>query len=156
MTRQNLFSDQWDGENEEPGTRRRVFWRPDDARMGATLYELALGTPESRLHMHYGAEEMFFVLSGRPLLRHQHGEEALAAGDVVFWPGCTRSATRLMNPLRSSRSVPGASRTWSPIRNTDTRGWQLAIPIPTCSRGEAIPASSRGSRSQSSRPLRSQ
>ena len=37
MTRQNLFSDLWDGENEEPGTRRRVFWRPDDARMGNDL-----------------------------------------------------------------------------------------------------------------------
>ena len=48
MTRQNLFSDLWDGENEDPGTRRRVFWRPDDARMGATLYQVAPGTPESR------------------------------------------------------------------------------------------------------------
>ncbi len=89
MTRQNLFSDVWDGDDggdEDAGTRRRVFWRPDDARMGATLYELAPGTPESRIHMHYGAEEMFFVLSGRPLLRNQHGEEALAPGDVVFCP----------------------------------------------------------------------
>src|SRR5579862_2175502 len=58
MTRQNLFSDLWDGED-ETGMRRRVFWRPDDARMGATLYELAPGTPLSRMHMHYGAEEMF-------------------------------------------------------------------------------------------------
>jgi hypothetical protein len=57
MTRQNLFSDVWDGDNEDnedAGTRRRVFWRPDDARMGATLYEFAPGTPESRMHMHYG------------------------------------------------------------------------------------------------------
>lgn len=45
-----------------------MFWRPADARMGATLYELALGAPESGVHMHYGAEEMFFVLSGRPPL----------------------------------------------------------------------------------------
>jgi len=56
MTRQNLFSDLWDGENEEERTRRRVFWRPDDARMGATLYELAPGAPESYMHMHYVAE----------------------------------------------------------------------------------------------------
>jgi len=85
MTRQNLFSDVWDGDD-EAGTRRRVFWRPDDARMGATLYELAPGTPESRMHMHYGAEEMFFVLSGRPSFRSQHGQETLAPGDVVFCP----------------------------------------------------------------------
>lgn len=37
MTRQNLFSDEWDGQDEEARTRHRVFWRPDDARMGATV-----------------------------------------------------------------------------------------------------------------------
>ena len=61
MIRQNLFSDEWDGANEEDGTRHRVFWRPDYARMGATLYELAPGAPGMRMHMHFeGTEEMFF------------------------------------------------------------------------------------------------
>ena len=86
MTRQNLFSDHWDGEPDETETRRLVFWRPEDARMGATLHELAPGTQQSRMHMHYGAEEMFFVLSGRPTFRNQDGEERLAPGDVVFCP----------------------------------------------------------------------
>jgi uncharacterized cupin superfamily protein len=86
MTRQNLYSGEWDGEPDEDGTRRRVFWRPDDARLGATLYELAPRAPESRMHMHYGAEEIFFVLSGRPSFRNQDGEEALAPGDVVVCP----------------------------------------------------------------------
>jgi uncharacterized cupin superfamily protein len=86
MTRQNLFSDQWDGENDPDGRRRRVFWRPGDARLGATLYELAPGASQSRMHMHFGAEEMFFVLSGRPLFRSRDGEEALAPGDFVFCP----------------------------------------------------------------------
>jgi hypothetical protein len=51
--------------------------------MGATVYELAPGAPEPRLHMHFGAEEMFFVLSGRPLMRNQQGTEQLTAGDFV-------------------------------------------------------------------------
>jgi len=34
--------------------------------------------------MHFGAEEMFFVLSGRPTLRTGNGEEVLATGDFVF------------------------------------------------------------------------
>jgi hypothetical protein len=84
MDRQNLFSDRWDGENEAVRTRYRIFFRPDEARMGATLYELAPGAPETRMHMHFGAEEMFFVLSGRPLFRNQHGKEELAPGDFVF------------------------------------------------------------------------
>jgi hypothetical protein len=67
MTRRNLFSDAWDGVDEEEGTRHRVFWRPDDAPMGATLYEFAPEAPGMWIHMHFGAEEMFFVLRGRPV-----------------------------------------------------------------------------------------
>ena len=87
MTRQNLFSGEWDGENlEGTGHRWRSFWRPDDARMGATLWELVPGASGGRLHMHYGAEEMFFVLSGRPVFRNQEREEPLEPGDFVFCP----------------------------------------------------------------------
>src|SRR4051794_6977358 len=62
MNRQNLFSGAWDEDSEEARSRHRTFWRPDDARMGATLWELGPGAPERRMHMHFGAEEMFFVL----------------------------------------------------------------------------------------------
>jgi hypothetical protein len=49
MTRQNLFADSpWDGEDAETGTLHRIFWRPDDARMGATLWELRPGAPALR------------------------------------------------------------------------------------------------------------
>jgi uncharacterized cupin superfamily protein len=86
MPRQNLFSGLWDGDTDEYGMRRQVFWRPDDAHLGATLYEFIPGMPEDRIHMHFGAEEMFFVLSGHPQLRTLAGEETLAPGDVVFCP----------------------------------------------------------------------
>ena len=98
MTRQNLFSGSWDGEPDEAGTRRRVFWRPDGARMGATLYDLPPGTPEDRIHMHFGAEEMFFVMSGRPLLRTREGTEALHPGDVVFCPEGRAGLHTFSNP----------------------------------------------------------
>src|SRR6059058_5704533 len=87
MNRQNLFADSpWDGEDDESGTRHRIFWRPDDARMGATLWELVPGAGGIRMHMHYGAEEVFFVLSGRPLFRNADGEEQLSPGDFVSCP----------------------------------------------------------------------
>jgi uncharacterized cupin superfamily protein len=98
MTRQNLFSGPWDDDPTDTATRRRVFWRPDDARMGATLYELAPGAPESRMHMHFGAEELFFVLSGRPRLRNQHGTETLAPGDFVFCPEGRAGLHTFSNP----------------------------------------------------------
>jgi uncharacterized cupin superfamily protein len=105
MTRQNLFSGEWEGDNEEAGTRHRVFWRPDDARMGATLYELAPGAHDDRMHMHYGAEEMFFVLSGRPLFQNQQGEEKLAPGDFVFCPEGRAGLHRFSNPTDESAEI---------------------------------------------------
>jgi uncharacterized cupin superfamily protein len=105
MTRQNLFSDVWDEDDKDPGTRRRVFWRPDDSRLGATLYEFAPGTPESSIHMHYGAEEMFFVLSGRPVLRNQRGKEPLAPGDFVFCPEGRAGLHTFSNPTEEPAQI---------------------------------------------------
>jgi uncharacterized cupin superfamily protein len=66
--------------------------------MGATLYELAPGAAGGRLHMNFGAEEMFFVLSGRPLFRNQEGQEALAPGDFVFCPEGRAGLHTFSNP----------------------------------------------------------
>src|SRR5215212_8004737 len=155
MTRQSLFSDAWDGDNHEEGTRHRSFWRPDDARMGATLYDLAPDAAGMTMHMHFGAEEMFFVLSGRPVFRNQHGEEELAPGDFVFCPEGRAGLHAFSNPAEEPAQLlaisAGASRTSSPTPSTDTHGWRLAIPIPSCSREAATPASSLASRSRSSR-----
>jgi mannose-6-phosphate isomerase-like protein (cupin superfamily) len=155
MTRQSLFSGVWDGDNEEAGTRRRVFWRPDDARMGATLYQLAPGTPESRMHMHYGAEEMFFVLSGRPSFRNQSGEEALAPGDVVFCPEGRAGLHTFSNPTDEPAEILAISAGSFPdVVAYPEHGYAwVAIPIPTSLRRAAIPASSPGSKSRSSSRL---
>jgi uncharacterized cupin superfamily protein len=133
MNRQNLFSDLWDGEDEEAGTRHRVFWRPDDARMGATLYELGPRTADPRIHMHYGAEEMFFVLSGRPVFRNQHSEEELAPGDFVFCPEGRAGLHAFSNPTEEPAQIlamsaggfpdvvayPGDGYAWVATRNPD-------------------------------------
>ena len=73
--------------------------------MGATLYELAPGAPGMRMHMHFGAEEMFFVLSGRPLLRNRHGDEALSPGDVVFCPEGRAGPHAFSNPTDEPAAI---------------------------------------------------
>jgi uncharacterized cupin superfamily protein len=108
MTRQNLYSGQWD-EDDGAGTRRRVFHRPDGARCGATLHELAPGTPESRIHMHFGAEEMFFVVSGRPVLRTREGSETLEPGDYVFCPEGRAGLHTFSNPGDEPAHILGMS-----------------------------------------------
>ena len=109
MTRENLFSGLWDVDPNEDRTRRRVFWRPDNARLGATLYEFAPGMPEGRMHMHFGAEEMFFVLSGRPSFRSPNGEETLAPGDVVFCPEGRAGLHAFSNPTDEPAEILGTS-----------------------------------------------
>ena len=87
MTRQSFLGDEpWDAVHEELQTRTRVFARRVDDVLSASLHELLPGSPGDRLHMHYGIEEMFFVLSGTPILRNGQTEEQLAPGDVVRCP----------------------------------------------------------------------
>ena len=101
MNRQNLFADfPWDSEDYDPeaGLRSRTFPRPENARMGATLWELSPGAAGMRMHMHYGAEEMFFVLGGRPVWRNLEGEEELTPGDFVSCPEGRAGVHAFSNP----------------------------------------------------------
>jgi uncharacterized cupin superfamily protein len=109
MTRENLYSGLWDGDPDENGKRHQVFWRPDNAGLGSTLYELAPGTPEGRMHMHFGAEEMFFVLSGRPAFRGPNGEELLSPGDVVFCPEGRAGLHTFSNPTAEPARILAVS-----------------------------------------------
>jgi uncharacterized cupin superfamily protein len=110
MSRQNLFADEpWDGENREIRSRYRVFWRPEGARMGATLHELAPGSPGTRPHIHYGAEELFFVVSGRPVFKSGEREEELAPGDFVFCPEGRAGLHAFRNPSAEPVRILGVS-----------------------------------------------
>jgi uncharacterized cupin superfamily protein len=110
MNRQNLFADgPWDVESDENGLLHRIFWRPDNARMGASLWELTPGAPGMRWHMHYGAEEMFFVLSGRVVFRTIEGEEELTAGDFVSCPEGRAGLHAYSNPYDQPARVLGIS-----------------------------------------------
>jgi uncharacterized cupin superfamily protein len=110
MTRQNLFADlPWDGENADTRLLYRVFWRPDGARMGATLWEFEPGSPGIRLHMHYGAEEMFFVLAGRPVFWNGEREEELGPGDYLFCPEGRAGLHKFRNPTDEPVRILGIS-----------------------------------------------
>ncbi len=98
MRRLNFLHDEpWDEADES----RRVRWfgHPFGADMlGASLIELLPGAAGGAMHMHYGIEEMFFVLGGSPTARTPDGEEQLAAGDVIYFPEGREGLHTFSNP----------------------------------------------------------
>ena len=105
MSRENYLNDEpWDDVQEDVRLRSRTFWRPKpDERpgaiqFGASLHELLPASPGDKLHMHYGSEEMFFVVSGTPTLRTSETEEQLSPGDVVYCPEGTDGLHTFTNP----------------------------------------------------------
>ena len=55
--------------------------------------------------MHFGAEEMFFVLSGRPVLRTRDRKDELAAGDFVFCPEGRAGLHAFSNPAEEPARI---------------------------------------------------
>jgi uncharacterized cupin superfamily protein len=59
--------------------------------------------------MHYGVEEMFFVLAGTPTVRTPAGEETLAPGDVVYFPEGRDGLHDFSNPADQPARIIGIS-----------------------------------------------
>lgn len=109
MRRLNFLDDEpWD----EDDLRARVRWfgHPFGAdKLGASLTELLPGAPGGPLHMHYGVEEMFFVLSGTPTVRTPAAEEKLFPGDVVYFPEGPDGLHTFSNPTEEPARMIGIS-----------------------------------------------
>ena len=111
MRRLNFLADDpWDEVHDEHGRRARWFGHPFETDMlGASLIELLPGAPGGPLHMHYGVEEMFFVLAGSPTVRTPEGEETLAPGDVVYFPEGRAGLHDFANPTDEPARILGIS-----------------------------------------------
>lgn len=84
MARPNVFEREFPMERPDRGIKGRPVARPAGAKeLGATVYELAPGSPGMDMHAHYGNEELLVVLEGSPTLRTPASEEELGRGDVV-------------------------------------------------------------------------
>jgi uncharacterized cupin superfamily protein len=111
MRRLNFMDDEpWDEVHDEGRRRARWFGHPFETDMlGASLIELLPGAPGGPLHMHYGVEEMFFVLAGTPSVRTPEGEEALRPGDVIYFPEGRDGLHDFSNPADQPARVIGIS-----------------------------------------------
>ena len=111
MRRLNFMEDEpWDEDDDQFRVRRRWFGHPFETDMlGASLTELLPGSPGGSLHMHYGVEEMFFILSGTPTVRTSEGDEQLSPGDVVYFPEGPEGLHTFSNPTDEPVRMLGIS-----------------------------------------------
>ena len=109
MRRLNFLDDEpWDEVGED--VRVRWFGHPFGTDMlGASLSELLPGSAGGSLHMHYGVEEIFFVLSGTLTVRTPEGEEQLSPGEVVYFPEGPDGLHTFSNPTAEPVRMLGIS-----------------------------------------------
>jgi uncharacterized cupin superfamily protein len=113
MSRPNVYADgPYDREAEQMRIRSLFVARRAGAQeLGASVHELLPGSPGFHLHAHYGMEELFVVLAGRPTLRTGAGEEELAPGDVVSMPRGLEGLHTFANPTEEPARVLAISTT---------------------------------------------
>src|SRR6266536_2935650 len=107
----NVFTDEWDDEQEHEGFRIReaqIGPRLDAELIGGSVYEIDPGKKLWPYHLHHANEEWLVVLRGRPMLRTPEGERELVVGDVAcFIRGRHRSASGAKHH-RGARAHPDA------------------------------------------------
>jgi uncharacterized cupin superfamily protein len=109
-SRPNVYTDEPDMTGEQMRIRSRFVGKAAGAKeLGASVHELLPGSTGFHLHAHYGMEELFVVLSGRPSLRTAAGEEALAPGDVVAMPRGIDGLHTFTNPTDEPARVLAVS-----------------------------------------------
>jgi uncharacterized cupin superfamily protein len=78
-------------------SRRARLVDPAEARLGASVWEIAPRSTQCPYHFHHLQEELLVVLRGAPTLRTPDGERELREGDVVHFPTGPSGAHALRN-----------------------------------------------------------
>jgi len=73
--------------------------RPKGGKLGVNLSRLPKGRSMCPFHHHALEDEVFFVLSGRGVLRYGDDVRTLRAGDCVSCPAGTQVAHQIANPF---------------------------------------------------------
>jgi uncharacterized cupin superfamily protein len=85
MSDRNIWSDEWDEDEDWSGGGGRSKRLPRGPNLGSSVYELGPGNWVV-YHFHHAAEELMVVLRGRPTLRTGEGRRQLEEGEVVHFP----------------------------------------------------------------------
>ncbi|NLG25206.1 MAG: cupin domain-containing protein [Clostridiales bacterium] len=78
-------------------TKRTIVSRDQARQCAVSVYELAPGKSAYPYHYHTQNEEVFYILSGRGVVRTPEGERTVSAGDFLFFPANEKGAHKITN-----------------------------------------------------------
>ena len=81
----NIWTDEWESDDDWSGGGGEAKRLPRGEQIGSTLYQLEPGDFVVH-HFHHANEELLILLRGRPTLRTPEGERRLDEGAVVHFP----------------------------------------------------------------------
>lgn len=84
---------------------RRVVPREPGKACVVSVYEIPPKRAAYPYHYHHVIEEVFYILSGKGVLRTPEGEREVGAGDLIYFPCGERGAHKLSNPSESEPLV---------------------------------------------------
>ena len=85
MSDDNIFTAEWDADEDWSGGGSKSKRLPRGDQLGATVYKLGPGN-FSVYHFHHAAEELLVVLDGEMTMKTEEGERLVRRGEVVVFP----------------------------------------------------------------------
>ncbi len=77
--------------------KKVIVGNEDSQKMNVSIYEVPPGKAAVPYHYHLKNEEVFYILSGKGLLRSPQGERTVTAGDFLYFPSNEAGAHKLTN-----------------------------------------------------------
>lgn len=66
-------------------------------KCNVSIYEIPPGKSAYPYHYHYQSEEVFYIISGKGILRTPSGTVNVSTGDILAFPACEAGAHKLTN-----------------------------------------------------------
>ncbi len=85
--------------------KKIIVGKEDSEKFDVSVYEVPPGKSAVPYHYHLRNEEVFLILSGKGLLRTPKGEQAVSAGDFLYFPNNENGAHKLTNASDSEPLV---------------------------------------------------
>lgn len=78
-------------------TKKIIVGKEESEHFDVSVYEVPPGKSAVPYHYHMRNEEVFFILSGKGLLKSPEGEREVTAGDFLFFPNNEKGAHKISN-----------------------------------------------------------